>query len=103
VHFPPGARWIRPSGGLFLWVTLPEAVDGDELFVAARERDVLVGRGSLFHVAGAGKNTLRLTFSSATEDRIRAGIRVLGDLLRDRWPKDRAGARERAFEAVPIL
>ena len=103
VHFPPGARWIRPSGGLFLWVTLPEAVDGDELFVAARERDVLVGRGSLFHVAGTGKNTLRLTFSSATEDQIRAGIRVLGDLLRDRWPKDRAGTRERAFEAVPIL
>jgi DNA-binding transcriptional MocR family regulator len=103
VHFPPGARWVRPSGGLFLWVTLPEAVDGDELFVAARERDVLVGRGSLFHVAGTGRNTLRLTFSSATEDQIRAGIRVLGDLLRERWPRDRAGARERAFEAVPIL
>jgi DNA-binding transcriptional MocR family regulator len=103
VHFPPGASWVRPSGGLFLWVTLPDAVDGDELFVAARERDVLVGRGSLFHVAGSGRNTLRLTFSSATEEQIRAGIRVLGDLLRERWPRDRAGARERAFEAVPIL
>jgi hypothetical protein len=46
---------------------------------------------------------LRLTFSSATEDQIRAGIAVLGELLRDRWPKDRVAARERTFEAVPIL
>ena len=23
-HFPPGVRWTRPEGGLFLWVTLPE-------------------------------------------------------------------------------
>ncbi|HSB62115.1 MAG TPA: PLP-dependent aminotransferase family protein, partial [Vicinamibacteria bacterium] len=22
-HFPPGVRWTRPQGGLFLWVTLP--------------------------------------------------------------------------------
>jgi 2-aminoadipate transaminase len=101
--FPEGAYWVRPSGGLFTWVTLPEAVDGDELFAAARERDVLVGRGSLFHVAGAGRNTLRLTFSSATEDQIRAGIAVLGELLRDRWPKDRSTTRERTYEAVPIL
>jgi 2-aminoadipate transaminase len=103
IHFPDGARFTRSSGGLFSWVALPETVDGDELFAAARERGVLVGRGSLFHVSGGGRNTLRLTFSSAAEEQIRAGIAVLGELLRQRWPKDRAGARERNFEAVPIL
>ena len=103
IHFPEGARWTRASGGLFTWVTLPESVDGDELFVAARERGVLVGRGSLFHVGGFGRNTLRLTFSSASEEQIHSGIKVLGELLRQRWPKERGGARERSFEAVPIL
>jgi 2-aminoadipate transaminase len=103
IHFPDGARLTRSSGGLFCWVTLPETVDGDELFVAARERGVLIGRGSLFHVSGGGRNTLRLTFSSAGEDQIREGIKVLGELLRERWPKDRAASRERNFEAVPIL
>lgn len=103
VHFPEGARFTRPSGGLFGWVTLPETVDGDELFNAARERGVLVGRGSLFHVGGGGRNHLRLTFSSASEEQIRSGIAVLGELLRRRWPKDKAAARERNFEAVPIL
>ena len=82
---------------------LPETVDGDELFAAARERGVLVGRGSLFHVSGGGRNTLRLTFASTTEDQIRSGIAVLGELLKKRWPKDRMAMRERDFEAVPIL
>ena len=103
LEFPPGATWTRPSGGLFLWVALPETVDGEELFAAARERGVLVGRGSLFHVGGTGRNTLRLTFSSATEEQIRSGIAVLGELLRHRWPRDRAASRERSFAAVPIL
>ncbi len=102
-HCPEGVRWTRPSGGLFIWVTLPESVDGDELFEAARGRGVLVGRGSLFHVGGGGRNTLRLTFSSATEEQITSGIAVLGELLRERWPGDGARPRERALEAVPIL
>jgi 2-aminoadipate transaminase len=103
VHFPEGARFTRSTGGLFSWITLPETVDADELFVAARERGVLVGRGSLFHVNGGGRNTMRLTFSAAGEDQIREGIATLGDLLRQRWPKDPAASRERNFEAVPIL
>ena len=64
---------------------------------------MLVGRGSLFHVSGGGRNTLRLTFSSAGEEQIREGIAVLGELLRERWPNARTMARERNFEAVPIL
>lgn len=102
-HFPEGARWSLPDGGLFLWVTLPETVDGDELFAAARERGVLIGRGSLFHVGGGGRNTLRLTFASATEEQIRSGIAILGDLLGQRWPRAKTGSRSRELEAVPIL
>jgi DNA-binding transcriptional MocR family regulator len=103
LHFPEGARFTRPSGGLFGWVVLPESVDGDELFNAARERGVLIGRGSLFHVSGGGRNTLRLTFASSAEEQLRSGIEVLGDLLKRRWPKERAASREMDFEAVPIL
>lgn len=102
-RFPAGVRWSKPAGGLFTWVELPESVDGDELFAAASDRGVLVGRGSLFHVAGSGRNTLRLTFSSETEGRIRAGIAVLGELLRERWPKTAASSRALDAEAVPIL
>ena len=30
-HMPPGVRWTRPNGGMFVWVTLPEGMDGADL------------------------------------------------------------------------
>jgi DNA-binding transcriptional MocR family regulator len=101
--FPAGARWTKPAGGLFTWVELPGAIDGDDVFAAAQARGVLVGRGSLFHVNGGGRDTLRLTFSSATAEQIRAGVAVLGELLHERLPHHRPEPRGRALEAVPIL
>jgi GntR family transcriptional regulator/MocR family aminotransferase len=86
IHFPEGARFTRPSGGLFGWVALPDTVDGDELFTAARER--LVGRGSSSTSPEAAR-LLRLTFASAAEAN-QSGIAVLGEDCWERWPKDRA-------------
>src|SRR5690606_32029292 len=30
-HMPPGTRWTRPAGGLFLWLTLQEGLDSARL------------------------------------------------------------------------
>ena len=53
---------------------------------------------SLFHVDGGGRNTLRLTFCvGRREEQIGAGIAILGELLRERWPeRPRRVARARA-------
>jgi DNA-binding transcriptional MocR family regulator len=103
-HFPDDARWQRPLGGLFVWVHLPAAVDGDELFVSAKQRGVLYSRGELFHSDGAGKSALRLTYSAASEEQIREGVAILGELMHERWPSGRAGARGRqAAETMPIF
>jgi len=42
-HFPPGVRWTRPEGGMFLWVTLPERLDAAELMPKAIEQHVAHG------------------------------------------------------------
>jgi DNA-binding transcriptional MocR family regulator len=101
--FPAAARWTRPSGGLFVWATLPEGFDGNELFVAARQRGVLYSRGELFHGDGAGRNSLRLTYSTATPDEIESGIDTLGDLVRARVSARHGTLREATVEATPIF
>lgn len=93
----------RPEGGLFLWLTLPQGLDGSEIFTAARERGVLLSPGELFHVDGGGRNTMRLTFSSASREQIESGIGILAELIRARWPHGARPRQDASLEAVPIL
>jgi 2-aminoadipate transaminase len=80
-HFPPGITWIRPQGGLFLWVQLPEHVDASELLNVARQEKVAFVPGQAFYPDEGGKNTMRLTFASATPEKIEEGIKRLGRAL----------------------
>lgn len=82
-HFPADVRWIRPTGGMFLWVTLPRGIDASELLPAAVERGVAFVPGKSFFPDGGGENTMRLNFSNASPERIREGIARLGSLLRE--------------------
>jgi GntR family transcriptional regulator/MocR family aminotransferase len=102
-HFPHEARWHRPDGGLFTWVTLPDGVDGGELFVAACREGVLYSRGELFHVDGSGRDTMRLTYSTASLEEIEAGVAKLGALIGERWPRRPGPEPRTAVEAMPIF
>ena len=80
-HFPPGITWIRPQGGLFLWVQLPEHVDASELLNVALQEKVAFVPGRAFYPDEGGKSTMRLTFASATPEKIEEGIERLGRAL----------------------
>src|SRR3954447_10113156 len=70
----PGARFIEPDGGYFLWVDLPEDVDVDKLFPAAERRGVAVVKGSDFLLEG-GRHSLRLAYSAVTVGDVEVGVR----------------------------
>jgi 2-aminoadipate transaminase len=82
-RFPPGVRWTRPEGGLFLWGTLPAGVDSTQVLRAAVTQKVAFVPGAPFYPCGGGGNTMRLNFSNATPDKIREGIARLGRVLHE--------------------
>ena len=83
-YFPDWVEYEKPIGGLFIWCTLPEGWDASELFKKAVARKVAFVPGvSFFTTSGKGNNTFRLNFSAEPEERIRRGIRTLGDLLKE--------------------
>jgi len=95
-YLPPEARWTRPEGGLFLWVTLPAGVDTRALLAGALERGVAFVPGAAFHAARAGGpgepgepggRSLRLNFSHADPERIDDGIRRLGEVVAEPLPR----------------
>ena len=83
-HFPKEAVWTRPEGGMFIWVTLPEGIDSEQLLLKAIEEHVAFVPGTPFYATDDGKpNTLRLSFVTVSEERIREGIAILGRLIRE--------------------
>ena len=81
-YMPEGVSWTKPEGGLFLWVTMPEAIDSETMFYEAVENQVAYVVGSAFHFDGSGKNNMRLNFSFPSEEEINIGIRSLADVIK---------------------
>lgn len=80
-HMPPGVRWSRPSGGMFVWLTLPAGVDAGELLPRAIARNVAFVPGAAFYAGPAAVNTLRLAFVTVPPARIEQGVAILGQLF----------------------
>lgn len=81
-HFPSTVTWTRPEGGMFIWVTLPAHIDATELLARAIERNVAFVPGAPFFAGVEPQvNTLRLSFVTVSEAKIREGIAILASLL----------------------
>ena len=74
--------WTRPQGGMFIWVSLFDDIDTEEVYWRAIERKVAFVPGKFFHIDGSGRNTMRLNFSNTDEDRLEEGIRRLAEATR---------------------
>ena len=79
--FPPQCSWSRPTGGMMIWVKLPEGADTWAVHEKAVEADVKYNPGPVFHADRAGGNLLRLTYSHNTPDEIREGVAILADIF----------------------
>jgi 2-aminoadipate transaminase len=80
-HMPTGVQWTRPTGGMFIWITLPEHIDSTELLKDSVEQKVAFVPGASFFANGGGTNTMRLNFSHASPERIKEGIERLGRVI----------------------
>ena len=80
-HFPPQAEWTRPSGGLFIWATLPDFIDTTDLLARALQDNVAFVPGEAAFLDGRGRNAMRLNFSGSDEGAIHEGIRRIGEVI----------------------
>ncbi|MBM4440106.1 MAG: PLP-dependent aminotransferase family protein [Candidatus Rokubacteria bacterium] len=78
----PHATFRLPDGGYYLWLRLPEAVDGDRLAALAEAEGVQVLPSSHFHATPGPKNFVRLAYSYASPSEIVEGVRRLARAYR---------------------
>jgi 2-aminoadipate transaminase len=79
--FPSQARWSEPTGGLFLWATLPDYIDTTDLLAKALRDNVAFVPGAAAYTDGRGGSSMRLNFSASDADEIREGIRRIGAVV----------------------
>src|ERR1700722_8039699 len=80
-HLPAEARWTHPHGGLFVWVTLPDYIDTTNLLARALAENVAFVPGAAAFADGRGGSSMRLNFSSSSEDELREGVRRIGKIV----------------------
>lgn len=103
-----GVSWVRPDGGLYVWMTLPDSVDTSRtgMFKDAADAGVLYVPGDYCMTPDliTGKvatHSLRLCFGSVPPEQIEPGIARLAGVIRKRLA-DAAGAGT-AAKAVAVL
>ena len=69
--------WLRPVGGLFLWLALPRDTDLDLLEELATEEGVLFMRGRSFHIDDEDVPCIRLAFGYPEREEIARGVEIL--------------------------
>lgn len=80
-YFPEGYICNKPKGGMFAWVTLPEGIDTEIMFLDALKEKVAYVHGKAFCVDESGSRSMRLNFSYATGEKIEEGMKRLGTVI----------------------
>ena len=82
-HMPRDYRWIKPEGGMFIWVEGPPGVDAEQIYWKAVEQKVAFVPGKYFYIRPEdGLPTMRLNFTRVDEATIEAAIDTLGRVIR---------------------
>lgn len=80
-YMPPTATWTTPRGGFYVWLTLPEGLDAKAMLPRAVTQRVAYVPGTAFYADGFGSRCMRLSYCFPTPERIREGVRRLGEVI----------------------
>src|SRR5215217_6674692 len=78
---PAGCRWNVPTGGFYVWLTLPPGIDAKAMLPRAVTARVAYVPGTAFYADGFGSSSMRLSFCYPTPERIHEGVRRLAGVL----------------------
>ena len=80
-EYLPQLSWTVPTGGFYVWVTLPDHMDSKAMLPRAVKELVAYTPGTAFYADGNGRNNIRLSFCYPTPEFIREGIRRLSVVI----------------------
>jgi 2-aminoadipate transaminase len=80
--FPSACHHTKPDGGIFIWVELPESLNAREILLEAVKEKVAFIPGGGFFPNSKKENTIRLSFATMPDAKIKEGVKRLGKVLK---------------------
>lgn len=83
-HGSDKVHFVEPTGGMFLWMTMPDSVDCDAFFEACMAHKVGIVPGAAFAADGvpAGQS-FRFSFTYPSKEDIVKGMTIVGQLTKE--------------------
>lgn len=87
-NFSSKITYTRPQGGLFIWCTLPDGTTTQQMLdfckVAVEKYKIAIVPGTAFYINETDQtHSVRLNFSTPTDENIVKGIGILGKLSKE--------------------
>jgi len=81
-HLPQTVKFTPPTGGMFVWLDLPNGLNARDLLKKAlAEEKIAFVPGAAFHANGGGEHTLRLSFATCKPEIIEDAMTRLSALI----------------------
>ncbi len=80
-HLGDASLAVVPTGGMHLWVRLPDAIDSEDLTRRAAEAQVIVSPGRRWFPAEPTGSYLRVSYACAAEDELARAVDALARLM----------------------
>lgn len=77
-----GISYIKPDGGLSIWLKLPNNIDAINLYNECAEKGLAIVPGKVFFVDDSiYSNYIRLSFGAVTNEEMTEGLRILENIV----------------------
>lgn len=84
-YMPDCVQWTYPKGGFACWVSLPRFFNEGELYQLALNNGFAFTPGEVYRISDDHLMHFRLCFGNQTEPAIRAGVKLLSELIHARY------------------
>ena len=81
-NLPYNVKFIKPEGGMFVWLELPENISSRDIFEKSINENVIFIPGDSFYAENVKYNTIRLNYTNSSDEDIINGIKKLSNIIK---------------------
>ena len=82
-YMPSDISWVRPEGGFYYWLDLPNQLDANQIMKKSIEKGAVFVTGKTFDPHGVKNDRLRLSFSNMKHQEIGTGVQMIADSIKE--------------------